>query len=165
MKVYVASAYDTALKAGKSKRYVRELAFQAMIQAVNHFPENCSLFSPVAMTLDMQNIFNNKSRDEMMRICLDRLNGCDALFIPNLSYTLSSEEIRQEYKFATNNNKKIVFENHIFQEIFDQDLAEDYCLQDLRDSIKRQDENIKETMKKVIVLFDKINQLCEGVKS
>lgn len=106
LKVYVASAYDTLLQAGYSLKMVEGEAKIALERANRLFKGGFELFSPV-LTFGRLKI----SRDEAMKMCLNKLKQCDFLFIADTTKVTQSIGIIAEYEFALDNDKCIVFEN------------------------------------------------------
>ncbi|QKG29222.1 hypothetical protein [Campylobacter sp. RM16187] len=170
MRVYVASAYETALKYGKDKKFVRDLALKALDQANQKFDSSDELFSPV---LSFMNKHEDKSRDVVMQLCFDELRQCDALFVPNLKYTILSEGVKDEFEFAINNGKEIFFESLSMWEIFLR--RREYQKKDTKDTksndiallkymIEIQNENLKFAFEKLAFLFSKVEDIHKSLK-
>lgn len=170
MRIYVASAYDTALKYGKDRKFVRDLAIKALEKANRHFDDSDELFSPV---LSFMNKHEDKSREVVMQLCFDELRDCDILFIPDLKYTILSDGIKDEFEFAIGNNIKVMFESISTWETFhrrrdkyeqEDDLDEVEPIS-LKQMIEIQNENIKFALEKIGFLFSKLEDICKKIKA
>lgn len=170
MRVYVASAYDTALRYGKDRKFVRDLAIQALEKANHHFDDSDELFSPV---LSFMNKHKDKSREIVMHLCFSELSECDVLFIPNLRYTILSDGIKDEFEFAIKSGIKVVFESISTLETFyrrrdqyDQEQSESNSEPvSLKEMIEIQNENIKFALEKIGFLFSKLEDICKKIKA
>lgn len=169
MRIYVASAYETALKYGKDKKFVRDLAIKALDRANQRFDSSDELFSPV---LSFMNKHEDKSREVVMQLCFDELRQCDAFFVPNLKYAILSEGIKDEFEFAMDNGKEIFFESISMWEIFIKRREYKKELKDTKSNdismlkymIEIQNEDIKFAFEKLAFLFSRIEDIHKSIK-
>ncbi|WP_169778920.1 hypothetical protein [Campylobacter curvus] len=116
MKVYVASPYDTVLRAcNDNKRYARELALKALSQANEMLDSKMELFSPV---MAFMNVYAHKSREEVMQRCFEEIDRCDVIFIPDVRFVKSSKGIQDEFSYGIKQGKTVIFYSDDMQEAF-----------------------------------------------